>query len=536
MTATETPPSMSRRRLVHGAVAVGAVAGTGLAAPAAQAAGPTTGALNSTTLSVTDLVPADPLRHLLRRATYAPTPASLAEIRALGAGPWLERQLNPTSIPDPECDALLARLPLAHLDIDGVRAEVSAGRLKKYGWEVMHQLGMAAVTRAIWSNRQLLEVMVDFWGNHLNVTCPSGDVWDNRQDYDRTVIRRHALGRFADLLKSSARHPAMLSYLDNRSSTKARPNENYGRELLELHTVGLVHTETDVQNAARLLTGLTVDHTTGRYRYDRWRHATGPVRVLGFTHPNGTDTGGEAASLAMLDYLALHPATAQRIARKLCVRFVADNPPAALVARLAQVYLANRSAIAPVLRELFRSPEFAAALGAKVRTPLEDLAATVRSLGYRPERVDADGGNPQGIRAIQALYWTVGGAGQAPMGWAPPDGYPDVATAWSSPSSQLARWNSHLNIAAGWWPKQLVRPTNLITELAGPLPATFGALVDNLAVRLFGRTMHPAHTAAVTALFGKLPADPLRANHKAVGWASGYLVAILLDSPYFTVR
>jgi uncharacterized protein (DUF1800 family) len=516
---------------VQGAATVGAVAGVGLLAPAAHAATP-----GATTLGVTDLVPADPLRHLLRRATYAPTPASLAEINSLGRAAWLERQLNPAAIVDSECDALLTRLPLAALDINGVHAQVTAGKLKRYSWDVMNELGMATLTRAIWSKRQLLEVMVDFWGNHLNVTCPSGDVWDSRQDYDRTVIRRFALGRFADLLKASARHPAMLSYLDNRSSTRTRPNENYGRELLELHTVGLVHTEADVQNAARLLTGLTVDWETGRYRYDRWRHATGPVRVLGFTHANGTDTGGEAASLAMLDYLALHPATAQRIARKLCVRFVADNPPAALVDRLAKVYLANRSAIAPVLRALFGSPEFAAALGAKVRTPLEDLVATVRTLGFQPEPVDVDGGNPRGTKAIQALLWTVGAAGQAPMAWASPDGYPDLATAWASPSGHLSRWNSHLNIVAGWWPKQLVRPANLITDLAGPLPATFGALVDALAVRLFGRTMHPAHTAAATALFGKTPTEALRANHKAVTWAAGYLVALLLDSPYFTVR
>ena len=225
----------------------------------------------------------------------------------------LDRQLNPSAIPDKVTDGVLARLPLASLGITEIRNQVAAGKLKQYSWDPMWQLGFAAVARAIWSERQLLEVMADFWSNHLNVTCPYGDVWDNRTDYDRNVIRKFALGRFADLLKASARHPAMLTYLDNRYSTKDAPNENYGRELLELHTVGLAYTEADVRNAARLLTGLTVDHKTGLYRYDGASHAVGAVRVLAFQHANATASGGEAAALALLDYLALHPATARRI-------------------------------------------------------------------------------------------------------------------------------------------------------------------------------------------------------------------------------
>ncbi|HYN92980.1 MAG TPA: DUF1800 domain-containing protein [Pilimelia sp.] len=512
---------MPRRSLLASGAAAGAVAATGgslLAAAPAQAAPATTASL----------VSADPLLHLLRRATYGPTPAAEAEIRSLGATAWLDRQLAPASIPDAACDALLTRLPLAALDIPGIRGAAAAGQLKVRGYDAMQQLGYAAVARAAWSERQLFEVMVDFWSNHLNVTCPFGDAWDSRVDYDRAVVRKHALGSFADLLKASARHPAMLSYLDNKVSTKTRPNENYGRELLELHTVGLVHTEADVQNAARLLTGLTVDKATGLYKYDATRHAIGAVQVLAFAHANATAAGGEAAALALLDYLAMHPATAQMIARKLCVRFVSDEPPAALVDRLAGVYLAQKSAIAPVLRALFTSAEFAASVGAKVRTPLEDLAATIRVLGISPE--------PTGITGLKGLYWMLETLGHAPLRWSPPNGYPDVAAAWASPSGYLGRWNGHLNLAAGWHPKTLTRPASLVKHLVPVLPTTYGGLVDALAKRLLGTAVTDANRVALTAFFGKQPTSLLKATDSAVGGSLPYLVALLLDSPYFSVR
>jgi hypothetical protein len=479
-------------------------------------------------VTVTDYLPGDPLLHVLRRATYGPTPAATAEIRRLGAPAWLERQLKPAAIADPQADALVARLPLSGLTIDGIRAKVRSGAMTRFGWAAMTELSCATIARAVWSERQLLEVMVGFWSNHLNVTNPSGDVWDSRTDYDRTVIRPHALGRFADLLKASARHPAMLTYLDNRFSTRVAPNENYGRELLELHTVGLGYTEADVKDAARLLTGMTVSWDTGRYVYEAGRHATGAVKVLGFRHANATAAGGQAAALALLEYLALHPATAKRIATKLCVRFVADDPPASLVTRLTKVYLDNGTAIAPVLRALFASAEFAASVGAKTRTPLEDIVATVRTLGYAPEK--------SGTQALKALYWITESAGQAPMAWAPPNGYPDVASAWASPSGQLIRWNAHLNIVAGWWPGTLQRPASLVTAYAGTVPATYGALIDAVATRLVGRTLAPAHTTAIAAFYGKTPAAALRASDAAVGWAFPYLAALLLNSPYFALR
>jgi uncharacterized protein (DUF1800 family) len=506
---------MTRRSVVAGIAAVGAAATLTSGTPAAAAT------------AEQALLPADPLLHLLRRATFGPSPSSIAEIRRLGATAWLDRQLNPSAITDTAADGVLARLPLARLSITEIRSRVTAGTLKQYSWDPMWQLGFAAIARALWSERQLLEVMTDFWSNHLNVTCPHGDVWDSRIDYD-TMIRKYALGTFADLLKASARHPAMLTYLDNRFSGKDAPNENYGRELLELHTVGLTYTEADVKNAARLLTGLTVDNTTGRYRYDGTRHAVGAVRVLAFQHANATAAGGESAALELLDYLAMHQATARRIVTKLCIRFVADSPPESLVTTLIKVYLDNRTAIAPVLRALFTSAEFAASIGAKSRTPLEDLAATVRTLGYGPAT--------SGTKFLESLYWMARDAGQAPLFWGPPNGYPDVAAAWASPSGLLVRWNFHLSIAAGWWPDTLVRPANLLTGMVGALPATYGALIEKTAIRLAGIAPTAQQTAALAEFYGKTPASPLKSNDPAAGWMYPYLMGMILNSPSFALR
>ncbi|GAA2548098.1 hypothetical protein GCM10010435_16830 [Winogradskya consettensis] len=518
MTLSPATSRITRRRVVGGTAAVGAA----LVVPAVVSSSAASAA------PATELVPADADLHLLRRATYGLTAASVAEIRRIGRSAWLDRQLDPASIRDDRGADIAARFPLAGASNDTLKARVKAGTLKQYAWDAMYQTTYAATSRAIWSERQLFEVMVDFWSNHLNVTCPSSDVWDSRPDYDRTVIRAYAFGRFADMLKASARHPAMLTYLDNRFSTKTAPNENYGRELLELHTVGLVYNEQDVKNAARLLTGLTVDWNTGNYKYAATTHATGPVSVLGFSHPNATAADGEPASLQFLDYLALHPATARRIATKLCVRFVSDTPPDPLVTRLAKVYLDNGSAIVPVLRALFTSTEFAASRGQKSRTPYEDLVASVRALALAPDA--------SGTKGMEALYYYASNAGQGPMAWATPDGYPDVESAWSSPSGLLTRWNAHLNLAAGYWPTELTRPANLFTELIGPLPATYGALVDTLAQRLFGQNLSTAHRATATAYFSKTPADPLKSTDSAVGWAFPYLVACLLNSPYFGIR
>ena len=511
-----TASTSSRRTLLAGgAAALAVTAAGGLAVDAVRAA-------PAAAAGPGGLLSADPIAHLLRRATFGATPAALAEAVRLGVPGWLDRQLDPATIADGLCTELTGRLPLAHATVAGVRAA-----LTKHSYEALTQLGRSIVARAVWSNRQLFETTAGFWANHLHIASPAGGIWDSRGDYDKQVTRKHALGRFADMLAASARHPAMLTYLDQKSSTKAKPNENYARELMELHTVGMIYSEADVQAVARLLTGMTVT-SAGAYLYDAPKHATGPIAVLGFTHPNADPAGGEAVILAFLDHLARHPATATRLATKLCVRFVADEAPASLVAKLAQVYLDNDTRIVPVLRALFTSPEFAASIGQKVRTPFEDLAAAVRTLGLAPE--------PTGTVALDALYQSLVNAGNAPLRWSPPNGFPDVAAAWASPAGFLLRCNTHLNLAAGWYPKQLVRPADLLKSLVPVLPGTWGALVDALARRLIGVPIPAAHVAAVLSAAGKVPNGPLTAADKSLAGNAPFLIALVLDTPSFQLR
>jgi uncharacterized protein (DUF1800 family) len=469
--------------------------------------------------------------HLLRRASYGPTPTSIAQAKKLGRKAWLEHQLAPATIPDPAMDQLLKRFPELNWSISRV---LSTYADKIGSWDVMLQLSRATVARAIWSERQLFEVMVEFWSNHLNVTNPSSDVWDSRAHYDRTVIRKHALGSFDDLLVAATLHPAMQHYLDNASSTKAHPNENHGRELLELHTlgVGAGYTESDVKDSARILTGLTVDDTTGGAVFRPGRHHVGPVRVLGFEHPNATAAGGRDVAVAYLRWLARHPSTAASITRKLAVRFVSDDPPASLLTALAATYLAHDTAIVPVLRQLFGSVEFAASAGRKIRRPYEDLIATVRVLGLKPDA--------KGTVGIEALHWTLIDMGHGPLAWSPPNGYPDVATAWQSAAGTLARWNAHLNIAARWWPKTLTGPA-LSALVPKPRPASHGALLDALSNRLLQRPLPARQKAAICTFLSDewttvTPSTALDQNSAALGWRLPFIVALLLDTPQHAIR
>jgi uncharacterized protein (DUF1800 family) len=356
-------------------------------------------------------------------------------------------------------------------------------------------------------------------------------VWDSAHLFQRDVIRRHALGKYSDLLNAAARHPAMLKILDNADSTKKAPNENYGRELLELHTVGVGNfTEADVRMSALALTGLSVDAEQGLYYYKPMRRHVGAVTVLGWTHANTSAEGGEAVATSYLTYLANHPATATRIATKLATRYVSDTPPATLVSKLAQVYLSSGTAIAPVLRALFLSPEFAASVGQKVRTPYEDTLASCRILGLTVEPVPASGSTSD----LRSLLWATGSFGQAPMGWPAPNGYPDVAAAWTGASSTLNRWNFHLGLAGTWNLKAMKRPA-LSTLVPSPLPTTYAALVDALAAKLL-ITLTVTQRDAICRFVDHAPGDILKAGAAALTWRLPYVVALLLDSPNFATR
>ena len=471
-------------------------------------------------------VPADLSLHLLRRATYGPTPASHDLVRRKGRAAWLDDQLQPSRIDDSSCQHLIAnRFPELSWSISEAWRKVPDSE----HWSFMVSIATATIARAVWSKRQLFEVMCDFWSNHLNVTAPTDSVWFARHDYDRRVIRGHALGRFEDMLVASAKHPAMLNYLNNAESTKVEPNENYGRELLELHTLGVDagYTEADMFQSTLIMTGFTVDVSTGLFKYDNYIHYTGPVKMMGFEDPNATGAGGQDVGVRYLKYLANHPATARHIASKLCVRFVSDDPDPTFVDALAQTYLDHGTAIAPVLRQLFLSQTFADSIGDKMRRPLEDIVATLRILDYGPET--------SGVTGLRSLYFVCNEVGHAPLAWALPDGYPDDTASWLSAGTTVNRWNRHLSLAAHWYPQELRQP-DLRTLLPKNLPRTYGGMVDALAKRLVFRTLSNEHKQVVLALLERQSSDRFTAQDARETYRIAPAVAIILDSPYHGVR
>lgn len=535
-----TDPRQTRRRLLTAAAGALVDAGMGTAAPApGRHRTPVQQAAREPRPEVREFAPSSirvsaseraAVLHLLRRTTFGPTPGQVDEVARLGRAAWLDQQLSPASVADSDGDLITSKYPKLSMTSLEARAAFNNG-----SWDLMDQTCQATLARAAWSRRQLFEVMVDFWSNHLNVTCPSSEVWDNRHLYDRDVIRKHALGNFADMLVASAEHPAMLRYLDQTSSTAAAPNENYGRELLELHTVGIEagYTETEVRHSAYIMTGYRISGTTYRFEYSSSRHWVGKVSVLGFTDPNTTRTGGYDVAKRYLNYLARHPRTATRLATKLAQRFVADAPPAALVERLAAVYLANDTAIVPVLRALFASPEFLGSAGQKMRRPYEDLIATVRALGIRPPAAD----RADWSYGIRALYWMSGDVGHAPLGWHPPNGYPDVAGAWQSASGLLGRWNAHTLLATGWWPKQeMLTFRDLRATFLPTLPWTYGALVDVLAPRLLNQPLTSEQRALVLGWCGRSAGTAVRGTDDVLTWRFPLLVSLLLSTPCHEMR
>ncbi len=461
----------------------------------------------------------DPELHLLRRATFGITPLDAVAVRQMGVDAWLERQFEPDQIPDPAGDRISALYPTVAMTTAQIRATVKDG-----DYLPMFQLGQATLARQIWSSRQLYEVMVDFWANHLNVVNPMDGGWAIRGPYDREVIRANAFGRFSDMLYASARHPAMLRYLNNEESDRHSVNENYGREILELHSVGLAarYTEKDVRHSAYIMTGRTIDDH-GNFAYEPYRHWIGKVAVMGFRHANGKGSQGLQVGDAYVNYLALHPATANRIAAKLARRFVCDDPPTTLVKRLAQSYLDSGSAVIPVLRTLFNSVEFWMSPGLKTRRPLENIVATARILGV--------GMGDETDQGLEGLYSMADHLGQAPLGWSPPDGYADYADAWGSAHSTLGGWNAHRALVHGYH-EGLGYP-DAAALLAGK-PASVGAYLDALAQRLLLQPLQPKHKSALLAFLGYK--DKTRVKTMSLGGKIGSLVPLMLDSVYHTLR
>jgi uncharacterized protein (DUF1800 family) len=318
------------------------------------------------------------------------------------------------------------------------------------------ELKEAKLQRAVLSNRQLQEVLVDFWFNHFNVSLTKAQVSNLLPSYERDAIRPHVLGRFRDMLLATARHPAMLVYLDNHQS-QAPPaallqaaaqglsirlpgiNENYGRELMELHTLGVGggYTQEDVTNVSRVFTGWSVHDPirVGEFQFNPSYHDRNEKKVLGAAFPRG---GGESEGVQVIDMLARHPSTARYISRKLAQRFVADEPPQALVDRMADTFVKTDGDLRAVMETLLLSKEFLSegAWRSKMKSPLEMVASSLRA-------TNAD------VTDAAALAQRMADLGQALYAKAEPTGYPNTSEAWANSIGLLGRMNFATALVGG---------------------------------------------------------------------------------------
>lgn len=466
----------------------------------------------------------EPDRHLLSRFSYGITPALRRQVEtAGGARAWFEAQLG-AAYDAGEADWW----PDLHLDAatiwkrqqDGVRG----------GWEVMDDYGRRVLVRRVTGANQVREVMTEFWENLLHIPTSADAVFTHRASYG-DKLRELALTSYDRLLHAAVTHPAMTIFLSGYDSTKAHPNENLGRELLELYTVGVGHhTEDDVKASARILTGYHIDMwRTFAASYRPTDHWTGPVQVLGFSAANAKGEDGPAVVDAYLSYLARRPETAQRIARRLAVAFVSDDPPASLVDTLAATYLQSDTAIVPVLRALVDSAEFAAAVDAKLRTPAEDLVATYRLLGVTLARPTSN------QSAANAIVWQASDLGQAPMTWPRPDGAPLVARAWASPSRALASMNVHWNMCGAWWPTvDATYPAR--SSWVPTLPIVFRDLVDHLSRLLHHRPSTASVLEGACLATGLAPDAVVTSKSDLLTWHTPWVLGALLDHPRWYQR
>jgi uncharacterized protein (DUF1800 family) len=367
--------------------------------------------------------------HLLKRLTYGARPPDRDRIAAIGEAAWLNEQLNPASLNTSAVDAKIAALPALSM----APADLFAAYENNTYRNAMWQLDLAVVIRATECPAQLKERMVEFWSDHFNVPFEGRAITLYKIVEDRTTIRPNALGKFKDLLLASATSPAMLVYLDNHVSKVGAINENYGRELLELHTVGVGNfTEADVVNTARLLTGWSVNNTTRAFQYKNANNDPAPLTIMGWTRP--TTPNRFTHGVEFLLWLGMQPACARFVCTKIARRFVSDRPDAGLVTAMVNAWLANDSAIGPVLRAMVAHPAFDAAANTKFRRPWDYAAFVLRALRTNTTPTTVQ-------NQLRRVSEAIGGLGQPLFGWPAPNGYPDVEGAWLNTGGMIARWN-----------------------------------------------------------------------------------------------
>ena len=429
------------------------------------------------------VIAVDPIWRLLNRAGYGPRPGDIAAAREMGFEAYLEQQLDHSSIDDSAAALYVRGLTYYNMEIGEL--------IEQEQRDGFQELASASYVRALTSKRQLYEAMVEFWSDHFNIYVRKNQftIFLKIVD-DREVIRPHALGRFRDLLWASAQSPAMLMYLDNFRNLKNEPNENYARELMELHTIG-VHAgydQQDVQELARALTGLQIGRrgrNHGQVVFNDDLHDMGSKTILGQTLPAGQSVQEDLNQV--LELLVGHPATANFIATKLVRRFVADDPPQALVDQVATTFLETDGDIKSMLRVIFLSESFATA-PPKLKRPYTFLISSLRALhaDFSP-----------GPRANRELMRWLNQMGQPLYHWPPPNGYPDISSAWAS--NLLPRWNFSLALARNGIRGVNVPLEQIVTAGGADSPE---AIVDLFSNILTGRDLDTDYASLLNNYIG----------------------------------
>ena len=437
------------------------------------------------------------ITHVLNRLTFGPRPGDVDKVRAMGLASWIDQQLHPERIDDSAAAALLPALETPPGSTD-------PRELRRFARQQIQSLAAEKILRATYSERQLQEVLVDFWFNHFNVYAGKGRTAEYLAEYEREAIRLHVFDHFRDLLEADAKSPAMLFYLDNwlnsapdrdqgsgvgdpgvrGSAVRGRLfprmrrripdlgsripgakrrrglNENYGRELLELHTLGVDggYTQKDVIEVARAFTGWTIDRD-GAFRFVAALHDAGEKVVLGHKIEAG---GGIEDGEKVLDIVASHPATAHHIAYQLAQRLVADEPSSALVDRAAARFQMTGGDLREVVRTIVTSPEFvdATARDAKFKTPFTLVVSAIRTT----EATVSD---------ARVLVQTLQQLGEPLYMCQPPTGYHNTADAWISAGGLVSRMNFATRLASGnmpgiTLPANASPPSELALRLGSP--------------------------------------------------------------------
>jgi uncharacterized protein (DUF1800 family) len=461
----------------------------------------------------TKAMPAPPSAAVIafNRLGFGPRPGDIAAFNGLAGTDaqrlqiWVDQQLDPSNINDGDCDNRIATSgfttlfkSLAQLWQDHVESNPPwSVRLQPY-----YEVERATLLRAVWSKRQLLEVVTDFWHNHFNVHGPdswAAPVWSH---WDRAVIRGNAFGNFRTMLGDVAQHPAMLYYLDNYTSTNAGPNENWARELFELHTLGADHymgvmqqsqvptgpggvpvayVDDDVFEATRCFTGWTFDFDTGLFDYRADWHDVFQKNVLGVfidDHQPALVDGN-----TVLDLVASHPGTARHISTKLAHRLIGDDPDPAVIDAAAAVFEAQASApdqLAQVVRTIVLHPSFLTTWGDKIKRPLEILSSAVRAADGRFNYAIDDGDTG-------TLLWRYDQAGQPLFGWRAPNGFPDHKDDWQSATPRVMTWRL-MNWLIDVRNDNDIHRLNVLAQTPGTT-RTANEIADFWITRVLGRPM-----------------------------------------------